>query len=100
MIVFALVVLALPAQDKQNNPAMKTTKGTIDFVELPGGYFTGDEDPGGELFIVNQNPKTLKPLKESGKSVTIQGYTTNQGAEYFFITTIGGKNYKAPKSPK
>jgi hypothetical protein len=91
---------ATPAQEKQNKPAIETIKGTIDYMAQLGGYFIRGEDPGGELFIVNQNPKTLKPLKESGKSVTIQGYTTSQGAEYFFITKIDGKEYKAAKAPQ
>jgi hypothetical protein len=100
MIVFALIVLSIPAQDKQDNPAMETTKGTIDFVKQPGGCFTRGENSSGELFIVSQDPKTLKPRKGSGKSVTIQGYITNQGAGYFLVTKIDGKKYKAPKSAK
>jgi hypothetical protein len=40
----------------------------------------------------------LEPLKENGKTVTIQGYTTNQGAEYFFIEKIDGKKYTGAKN--
>ncbi len=78
----------------------ETRQGTIDYMERLGGYFIRGENPGGEFFIVNQNPKILKALKESGKTVTIEGYTTNQGAEYFFILKIDGKKYTAAKSPK
>jgi hypothetical protein len=72
-------------------------KGTIDYMEQLGGYFVRGVEPGGESFIVNQNPKVLKTLKESGKTLTIQGYTTTQGAEYFFIQKIDGKKYKGAK---
>ncbi len=79
---------------------IETRQGTIDYMERLGGYFIRGQNPGGEFFIVNQNPKVLKALKESGKTVTIEGYTTNQGAEYFFIQKIDGKKYTAAKSPK
>jgi hypothetical protein len=78
--------------------AKETIKGTIDFNERLGGYFVLGQEPGGEFFIVNQNEKVLKKLKESGKSVTIQGYTTSTGAEYFFIEKIDGKKYSARKT--
>jgi len=78
----------------------ETVIGTIDYMEQLGGYFIRGENPGGEFFIVNQNPAVLKGLKENRKSVKIQGYTTNQGAEYFFIEKIDGKKYKAAKPAK
>jgi hypothetical protein len=81
-------------------PAAETLKGTVDYNERLGGYFIRGEEPGGEFFIVNQNPKVLKKLKESGKTVTIEGHTTKSGAEYFFIEKIDGKKYSAAKDPQ
>jgi hypothetical protein len=84
----------------QANAPPETMQGTIDYMENLGGYFIRGENPGGEYFIVNQNPKVLKALKESKKTVTLQGYTTNQGAEYFFIQKIDGKKYTGAKPAK
>jgi hypothetical protein len=111
MLIFALplLLLALAAgtgfsQDQGKasgaaaNTAKETVKGTIDFNERLGGYFILGQDPGGEFFIVNQNQKVLKKLKDSGKSVTILGHTTSTGAEYFFIEKIDGKKYSAGKT--
>jgi len=72
-------------------------KGTIDFNERLGGYFIRGVEPGGEFFIVNQNSSVLKKLKKSGKILTIQGRTTETGAEYFLIESIDGKKYPAAK---
>jgi hypothetical protein len=94
------------AQDQTKPPAPSTNaadeiiKGTIDFYKNLGGYFIRGEEPGGELFIVNQNQTVLKKLKTSGKTVTIQGHTTEQGAEYFFIESIDGKKYTEAKKKK
>ncbi len=77
---------------------LEIIKGTIDFNERLGGYFIRGQEPGGEFFIVNQNPSVLKKLKESGRTVTIKGRTADQGAEYFFIQLIDGKKYSAPEA--
>jgi hypothetical protein len=109
VIALPLLFLALAAgagfsQDQAKasgtaaDTAKETVKGTIDFNERLGGYFIRGQEPGGEFFIVNQNPTVLKKLKESGKSVTIQGHTTSTGAEYFFIEQIDGKKYSAGKT--
>ncbi len=87
-----------PSMAMQTKASTETIQGTIDFMESLGGYFIRGQNPGGEFFIVNQNPKVLKALKESGKTVTIQGHVTSQGAEYFFIQKIDGKKYTGPKS--
>ncbi len=115
MQLFAVVGLLVPAlmagagasqgpapqiAAKQTKAPSETIQGTIDFMERLGGYFIRGQNPGGEFFIVNQNRKVLKALKESGKTVTIQGYITNQGAEYFFIQKIDGKKYTGSKSTK
>jgi hypothetical protein len=84
----------------QTKGTIETLIGTIDYMEQLGGYFLRGTNPGGEFFIVNQNPQILKTLKEGGKTVTVQGYNTSQGAEYFFITKIDGRKYKSPKSAK
>ena len=78
-------------------PETETRKGIIDYMERLGEYFIRGVEPTETLFIVNQNPAVLKKLKESGKIVTIQGYTTKTGADYFFIEKIDGKKYSAPK---
>ena len=82
-------------------PQTETRKCMIDYMERLGGYFIRGVEPTETLFIVNQNPTVLKKLKESGKTVTIEGHTTETGADYFFIEKIDGKNYSAPKpTPK
>jgi len=82
-------------------PQTETRKCMIDYMERLGGYFIRGVEPAETLFIVNQNPTVLKKLKESGKTVTIQGYTTKTGADYFFIQKIDGKKYSAAKpTPK
>ncbi len=91
---------ATPSTAMQTKASTETIQGTVDFMERLGGYFIRGQNPGGEFFIVNQNPKVLKGLKESGKTVTVQGYITNQGAEYFFIQKIDGKKYTGSKSAK
>lgn len=84
-------------QTKAPTPAVnaekETIKGTINYNERLGGYYIMGEEPATELFIVNQNLAVLKKFKESGKIVTIQGFTTATGAEYFFIESIDGKKY-------
>jgi hypothetical protein len=81
-------------------PQTETRKCMIDYMERLGGYFIRGVEPTETLFIVNQNPAVLKKLKESGKVVTIQGHTTETGADYFFIEKIDGKKYSAPKPPQ
>jgi hypothetical protein len=111
LVVFPLLLLPLAsgpgfAQGKTKAPASaarmekEIVKGTIDFNERLGGYFIRGQEPGGEFFIVNQNTAVLKKLKDNGKSLTIQGRTTDKGAEYFFIERIDGKKYSAPKPAK
>lgn len=108
LVVLPLLLLPLAAvpgfaQGKAKAPvsAARTekeiVKGTIDFNERLGGYFIRGQEPGGEFFIVNQNTTVLNKLKENGKSLTIQGRTTDKGAEYFFIEQIDGKKYSAQK---
>ncbi len=86
--------------EMQAKAPTETIQGTIDYMERLGGYFIRGENPYFEYIIVNQNPKVLKTLKESGKKVTIQGYTANQGAEYFFIQKIDGKKFKGATGTK
>jgi hypothetical protein len=88
------------SKSKRADAPKETMQGTIDYMKQLGGYFIRGVNPGGEFFIVNQNPKVLKALKDSGKTVTLQGYTSNQGAEYFFIERINGKRYKGAAANK
>jgi|WetSurMetagenome_2_1015567.scaffolds.fasta_scaffold270511_1 hypothetical protein len=110
VIISSLIALTLLsgiglAQGQPKAPAagpamagMETIKGTIDFNERLGGYFIRGEQPGGEFFITNQNAKVLKKLKQSGKTVTIEGRASEKGAEYFAIEKIDGKKYSAAKA--
>jgi hypothetical protein len=66
--------------------------GTIKFSQAMGGYYVLGKEPGGELFVVNQNIDVLKPLFESGKTVAIKGHFT-KAAEYLYIEKIDGKKY-------
>jgi hypothetical protein len=77
---------------------LETIKGTIDYNERLGGYFIRGMEPGGEFFIVNQSAPVLNKLKESGKTVTIEGRTASTGAEYFVIEKIDGKKYTVKKA--
>ncbi len=108
LVVASLAMLALVAgtgfaqgqakeQGAAAKPPLETLKGTIDYNERLGGYFIRGVEPGGEFFIVNQNAKVLKKLKESGNTVTIEGRTDKTGAEYFIIEKIDGKKYSAGK---
>jgi hypothetical protein len=98
MVAF-MVFLTGPASANGQTPTpgataeTETIKGIIDYNTRLGGYFIRGVEPGGESYIVNQNTALLKKLKASGKTVTIQGYTTEQGAEYFFIESIDGEKY-------
>ncbi len=74
-----------------------TIKGKIDFMQNLGGYFVRGEQPGGEFFIMNQNPQTLEGLLKGGKTVMIEGRIV-RGAEYLFIEKIDGQPYRG--SPK
>ena len=64
--------------------------------EEMGGYFVFGQQPAARFHVVNPNPKVLAKLKDSGKSVMIEGYTTKQ-AEYLFIEKIDGKKYTGGK---
>jgi hypothetical protein len=69
-----------------------TVKGKIDYMMNLGGYFVRGIEPGGEMFIVNQDPKLLEELYKSGKTLNIEGRIV-RGAEYLFIEKIDGKPY-------
>jgi hypothetical protein len=109
LVVLALLAFVLAAgpglaQGQAKAPAAapeksetQSRKGEIDYMDRLGGYFIRGVAPAEVLFIVNQNPSVLKKLKESGKTVTIQGHTTEAGPDYFFIEKIDGKNYSASK---
>jgi hypothetical protein len=80
------------ANSASEGPNM-TVKGTIEYNESLGGYFVHGLEPGGELFIVNQNPRVLEDLVKSGKSLIIEGRIV-KGAEYLYIEKIDGKAYR------
>ncbi len=70
-----------------------TIKGKIEFMTNLGGYFVHGEEPGGEFFIMNQNPQVLEGLLKSGKTLVIEGRIV-KGAEFLFIEKIDGKAYQ------
>ena len=77
-----------------------TVKGKIDYMERLGGYFVRSLEPGGEFFIMNQDPKLLDELTKSGKTLTIEGrINLALGAEYMFIEKIDGKKYQGKNEP-
>jgi hypothetical protein len=86
------------AQEPATNKDMKkvTIKGKIGYMERLGGYYVMGENPPSELFIVNQNQKTLEKLKKNGKTVTIEGRLTI-GADHLMIKKINGKKYSGEK---
>ena len=75
-----------------------TLKGKIDYMKNLGGYFVRGIEPGGEMFIVNQDPKLLDELYKSGKILIIEGRIVRD-AEYLFIEKIDGKKYIGTKEP-
>lgn len=100
-IVLSLSVVAIvacsgiaqkPAETTTQGGSPITVKGKIEYMERLGGYFVHGFEPGGELFIVNQDPKLLGELMKSGKTLTIEGRIV-RGAEYLFIEKIEGKPY-------
>ena len=114
VILWSLLVMVLSAgfgfsqgdQTKAPEVAVSTQsvtiKGIIAFDEHRG-YFIRGVEPAGELYmIVNQNKAVLKRLRTSGKTVTIEGGTSESAAEHFFIEKIDGKTYfaKKPSSSK
>jgi hypothetical protein len=81
-----------PAETTKPEGPQMTIKGKIDYNKSMGGYFVRGLEPGGELFIVNQDTKVLDDLMKSGKTLTIEGRIV-RGAEYLFIEKIDGKKY-------
>jgi hypothetical protein len=75
-----------------------TLKGKIDFMKNLGGYFVLGYEPGGEYFIMNEDPKALEELYKSGKTLIIEGLIV-RGAEYLFIEKIDGKEYRGKMDP-
>ncbi len=82
-----------PAETTKPEGSPMTVKGKIEYNKSLGGYFVHGFEPGGELFIVNQNPKVLEDLMKIVKTLTIEGRIV-RGAEYLFIDKIDGQPYK------
>ena len=82
-----------PAESTKPEGSPFTVKGKIEYMERMGGYFVHGFEPGGELFIVNQDPKVLGNLMKGGKTLTIEGRIV-RGAEYLFIDKIDGQPYR------
>ncbi len=76
-----------------------TIKGKIEFMTNLGGYFVHGEEPGGEFFIMNENPQVLEGLLKSGKTLVIEGRIV-KGAEFLYIEKIDGQPYQGAKIQK
>lgn len=87
-----------PAESAKPGGSPITIKGKIDYMKALGGYFVHGEEPGGEFFIMNENPKVLEGLFKSGKTVIIEGRIV-RGAEYLFIEKIDGNTYRGVETP-
>ncbi len=93
-----IVVVACSGVSQKPNESAKpegssiTVKGKIEYMDRLGGYFVHGFEPGGELFIVNQDPRILGDLMKRGKTLTIEGRIV-RGAEYLFIERIDGQPY-------
>ena len=75
-----------------------TIEGKIAYMKSVNAYVVRGEAPPDELFIVNEDPKLLENLMNSGKTVTIEGHYTI-GADHLFIEKIDGKQYQGAKEP-
>ena len=101
---FVALLIAGPclAQQQGTAPAPATKAEAVQKVMIKGkiayvksvGYVINGEDPAHEFVITNQNPRLLKKLMKSGKSLTIEGHF-DKGADRIFIEKIDGKMYKA-----
>jgi hypothetical protein len=102
--LFAVASCACPqAQNKgtagaEPEGSQITVEGKIENMKTMGGYFVHSLEPGGEFFIMNQDPQVLEGLLKSGKTVTIEGRIV-KGAEYLFIEKIDGQPYRATEVP-
>ncbi len=100
-ILMALILIAVacpgiaqrPAETTKPQEPSITVKGKIEYNKSLGGYYVHGFEPGGELFIVNQDHKLLDSLMKSGKTLTIEGRIV-RGAEYLFIEKIDGQPYR------
>ncbi len=81
-----------PAESTEPEGSPITVKGKIEYNKSLGGYYVHGFEPGGELFIVNQDPRVLEETMKEGKTLTIEGRIV-RGAEYLFIEKIDGKPY-------
>ena len=95
LLIVTLVACSGPAGTTKPEGSPMTVKGKIEFMERLGGYFVHAFEPGGEFFIMNQDPKVLEDLMKSGKTLTIEGrLDLTRGAEYMFIEKIDGQPYR------
>ncbi len=89
--IFAAVFAQGPAQETKKGPFKITVVGKINHMKELGGYYLQGEKPRGEFMIVNQDPKVLKEIMKSKKSITVEG--SLKGAEFLTIEKIDGKKY-------
>ncbi len=100
-IILSLVLVSTLACSSLSHKALETgkieeppftVKGKIEYNKSLGGYYVHAFEPGGELFIVNQDTKVLDDLMKSDKTLTIEGRIV-RGAEYLLIEKIDGQPY-------
>ncbi len=87
-----------PAKETKKEPFRITVEGKIKYMKDLGGYYLQGEKPRNEFMIVNQNPKVLKKIMDSKKTVTAKG--TLRAAEFLTIETIDGKKYSGEPAKK
>jgi hypothetical protein len=87
-----------PAPDTKKEPFRITVEGKINYMKDLGGYYLQGEKPRNEFMIVNQDPKVLKKIMQSKK--TIAAERTLRGAEFLTIETIDGNKYSGKPSKK
>ena len=95
-IVFAQAEKNQTATATKQETAKIAVTGKIAYLKYLGGYYVQGEEPAGEFMVVNQNPRILKYLMKSGKTVSIEGYL-KMGADHLVIEKIDGKKYRGRK---
>lgn len=92
LLLFAAGAVLAQGSATGKNAQKVTMKGTIGYMEPSLVYYIMGENPPSQVFIVNPNKKVLDELKESGKTVTIEGHFTI-GADHLMVEKIDGKKY-------
>jgi hypothetical protein len=110
LLAFAGIALAqkyLPDPEVLNKIKACTQEvtliGKIGYALKHGGYYVKNNPRHGfgDKVILNQNPKVLKELASSGRTVTLRGRVspTDFLAHYLFLESVGGRSYHGRRAP-